>query len=87
MAETESASLVMTVDEAARALRISRNSAFSRVHDGSLPSIRLGRRLLVPRKALEEMLAGHGARIGDKTPLTGGQSEAMAGSGNTDRRF
>jgi len=56
MSETQCANLVMSVDEAARALQISRNTAFSRIHDGSLPAIRLGRRLLVPRRSIDEML-------------------------------
>jgi excisionase family DNA binding protein len=56
MSENECANLVMSVDQAARALQISRNTAFSRIHDGSLPAVRLGRRLLVPRKSVDAML-------------------------------
>jgi excisionase family DNA binding protein len=37
-------------------LRISRQSAYAAVHNGELPTIRLGRRLLVPKVALERML-------------------------------
>ena len=48
--------LVLTVEEAARLLRISRGLAYEMVRTGRLPSIRLGRRLLVPRPALERML-------------------------------
>ncbi len=49
--------LVLTVEEAAGLLRISRGLAYEIVRSGRLPSIRLGRRLLVPRSALERMLA------------------------------
>ena len=48
--------LILTVEEAAGMLRISRGLAYEMVRSGRLPSIRLGRRLLVPRSALESML-------------------------------
>ena len=48
--------LILTVEEAAGMLRISRGLAYEMVRTGRLPSIRLGRRLLVPRSALERML-------------------------------
>lgn len=59
-AETEhgEASPVMTVDEAAAYLRISRGLAFAAVRDGTLPSVRVGRRILVPRRQLEALLDG-----------------------------
>ena len=50
--------LILTVEEAAGMLRISRGLAYEMVRTGRLPSIRLGRRLLVPRPALERMLEG-----------------------------
>jgi excisionase family DNA binding protein len=49
--------LTMSVPEAARALGISRGHAFAMVHSGELPSIRLGKRLLVPIAALYRMIA------------------------------
>ena len=49
---------VLTVEEVAAILRISRGLAYEMVRIGRLPSIRLGRRLLVPRSALERMLEG-----------------------------
>ena len=52
--------LILTVEEAAGMLRISRGLAYEMVRTGRLPSIRLGRRLLVPRSALERMLRGDG---------------------------
>lgn len=48
--------LTLTVDEAAGLLGISRNLAYELVGRGEVPSVRLGRRVLVPRRALEEML-------------------------------
>jgi excisionase family DNA binding protein len=53
---------VLTVEEAARYLRISRGLAFAAVRDGSIPSIRIGRRILVPRSRLDAMLDGGAAQ-------------------------
>jgi len=49
-------SLVLSVAEAARALDLSRVTAYQLVREGAIPSVRLGRRLLVPRKALLALL-------------------------------
>ena len=49
---------VLTVDEAAAYLRISRGLAFAAVRDGNLPSVRIGRRILIPRRQLEALLDG-----------------------------
>lgn len=46
-----------TIDEAAKILGIGRNSAFDAAKRGELPVIRLGRRLVVPRAALQRLLA------------------------------
>jgi excisionase family DNA binding protein len=48
--------LTMSVTEAAVLLGVSRNSAFEAARRGELPVIRIGRRLLVPRAALERLL-------------------------------
>ncbi|MFC1987309.1 helix-turn-helix domain-containing protein [Chloroflexota bacterium] len=42
--------------EAAAMLGISRNFCYQLVRDGKLPSIRFGKRILIPRVALEKML-------------------------------
>ena len=47
---------VLTVDETAKALGISRNSAYKAVAAGQIPSIRVGKRILVLRKPLNRML-------------------------------
>ena len=51
----------LTVEEAARELGVSRNKAYEACRDGEIPVIRIGRRMLVPRAALERMLAGEAA--------------------------
>ena len=45
-----------TVDEVAKILGISRGTAFSRIHTGEIPSLRLGHRILVSRTALSRLL-------------------------------
>ncbi len=64
---------VLTVDEAARLLRISRGLAFAAVRSGDLPSIRIGRRILVPRRALEEVIRGAWKRGPDPRAVASGQ--------------
>ena len=46
-----------TVTEVANLLRIGRNSAYEAIKRGDLPALRVGKRLLVPRVALEKLLA------------------------------
>jgi excisionase family DNA binding protein len=50
--------LVLTVTEAARTLGISRALAYELIARGELPALRLGRRLVVPRRALEALVDG-----------------------------
>ncbi len=57
----QEARLTMSVEDAARVLGISRAFAYELVARGELPHLRLGRRLLVPRRALEELLDAAGA--------------------------
>ena len=48
--------LTLSVEEAAKVLGIGRNLCYDRVKTGEIPVIRIGRRLLVPRRALEKLL-------------------------------
>jgi excisionase family DNA binding protein len=48
--------LTVSVDEAARALSVSRAHAFRMAASGELPTIRLGKRLLVPIEALSKLV-------------------------------
>jgi excisionase family DNA binding protein len=48
--------LTITVEEAARLLGISRGLAYEMVRVGRIPSIRFGKRLVVPKAALEKMI-------------------------------
>jgi excisionase family DNA binding protein len=46
----------LTVEEAGDALGISRASAYEGVRTGEIPSIRVGRRIVVPTAALRRLL-------------------------------
>ena len=45
-----------TVEEAGQILGLGRNTAYALAKSGQLPTIRLGRRLLVPKVALDRLL-------------------------------
>ena len=47
-----------TIDEAARLLGIGRNSAYEAATRGEIPTIKIGKRVVVPKAALDRMLAG-----------------------------
>ena len=55
-----------TIEEAAELLGIGRSSAYRAARDGQIPAIRLGRRLLVPKVALERLLNGMSANQAGK---------------------
>ena len=55
----ENGSATLTVSEAAKLLGIGRQTAYDLVAQGELPgAIRLGRRIVVSRKVLEDVLSG-----------------------------
>ena len=48
--------LTVSVEEAGRLLGVSRGLAYELAATGKLPTVRLGRRLVVPKVALERLL-------------------------------
>lgn len=54
----ESSPATMTVEEAAALLRISRSTAYECARSGALPTLRMGKRLLVPVVQLRRLLDG-----------------------------
>jgi len=48
--------LVYSVEEAGRLLRLSRATAYKMANNGSIPTLRFGRAVRVPVKALEALL-------------------------------
>lgn len=56
MNDSEPVRRTYTVDEAARLLGIGRATAYEAVRRGELPSLRLGRRIVIPRAALDALV-------------------------------
>lgn len=52
----------LTIDECAERLGIGRNTAYDLAAQGVIPVLRLGRRMVVPRVALERLLSEAGTR-------------------------
>lgn len=50
----------LTVEEVGRVLGIGRNTAYAAVRDGSIPTLRIGKRYVVPRAALDRLLESGG---------------------------
>ena len=55
---TDSQSPVLTVEEARLLLRLSRNSMYAAIARQEVPHLKIGRRILIPRKALERLMDG-----------------------------
>src|SRR4051812_6906716 len=70
----------LTVEQAGHELGISRNSAYEAAKRGDIPTIRIGRRILVPRVALERMLIGAWieGKISDKFGRSDGRETKAA---------
>jgi len=51
--------LTYSVSEAAQAIGLGRNSTYEAIARGEIPAVRIGKRILVPRIALEQMLSGN----------------------------
>jgi len=60
--EQDTERLTLSIDAAARALGIGRSLAYELARQGRIPTCRLGRRLVVPKAALEKMLGMAGSR-------------------------
>ena len=63
MTKVDQTSLVVSVPEAARLLGISRTHAYELVTRGELAHVRLGRRIVIPRHAIDTLL-GVPAHVG-----------------------
>jgi excisionase family DNA binding protein len=77
--QTAPSRMTVTVEEAAQLLGIGRQSAYQAARTGELPTIKLGRRLLVPRAQLDAML---GVDHNDERPAvaTPGARETTSGA-------
>lgn len=48
----------LTIEEAAKLLGVGRNNAYEAAKRGEIPTIKIGKRILVPLAALERLLQG-----------------------------
>ncbi|AWN24265.1 transcriptional regulator [Deinococcus irradiatisoli] len=60
MEDTRNDQVVLTVTEVASQLRIGRAAAYALVHSGQLKAVRVNRRILVPKAALDDFLQAAG---------------------------
>lgn len=58
--------LTYSVIEVALALGLSKESVWQRIWDGTIPHCRVGRRVLIPRRALEALVNGPAETAGGK---------------------
>jgi len=56
--------LTLTVKETSELLGLSRNSTYQGILTGEIPHVKVGKRILIPRIALERMLAEAGNKTG-----------------------
>ena len=59
--------LTLTVEQAAKLLGIGRSTAYELVHTGDIPSLRLGRRIVVPIARLNDLLGSTPVSPGEPT--------------------
>ncbi len=59
--------IILSVTETACLLGLSRNSTYQGVQSGAIPSIRVGKRILVPKAALDRMLECGGTNADNNT--------------------
>lgn len=68
--------LTFTVEQAAKLLGISRGLAYELVRRGDIPSVQLGRRLLVPRSLLLALVSADEGQAGEGGAAVVGSSKA-----------
>ncbi len=66
--QTGSEKETLTVEEIAEVLGIGRGLAYRMAKSGEIPTLRLGRRILIPRQALAQLL---GAQTAESKKLAG----------------
>ncbi|NLD45876.1 MAG: helix-turn-helix domain-containing protein [Clostridiaceae bacterium] len=49
--------LVYTVNETAKLLNIGMNKAYELIQNQQIPNVRIGRKILIPKKSLEDWLS------------------------------
>jgi excisionase family DNA binding protein len=67
--------LTLRPEEAAKLLRVGREQMYELIRKGEVPSIKTGRRFLIPKKALEEWLETRAAEEQERRRAAAGISE------------
>lgn len=62
---------VLTPREVQSFLRLGRNATYELLKDGTIRSVRLGQKYLIPREAMRELLDENGEPVGTGTPVKG----------------
>jgi excisionase family DNA binding protein len=78
--------LTMSVEDAAKVLGVSRGLAYEAARKGELPTIRLGRRLLVPRARLLELVGALEMREPDLDRAQDSRNETASNGNATAAR-
>jgi excisionase family DNA binding protein len=60
---------VLTAQEVQTFLRLGRNATYAALQDGTIRSVRVGQRFLIPKAALRELLGGSGEQSSTGTPM------------------
>lgn len=60
---TRPANVYRNVDELARELGLGRLTVYGALRDGTIPSIRVGKRYVLPRAAIQEWLRSAGGQL------------------------
>lgn len=66
---TKRCPVILNADEAAAVLRVSRDTVYAKARDGSLPHLRIGRRVVFPEDLLTEWIYANAHRPAE--PLSG----------------
>jgi len=67
---TKSTKRVLSVEEARRQLGISRGLMYKAVRRGEVPSVKIGRRIIIPEAALDKLL-----QVGNVPTVMSGKSD------------
>lgn len=74
--EAEARPRLLSVDEAADALGISRTSLYQAIRSGSLRTVRLGRRRMVAPADIDALISGTPGEAAPSVPANGGAPDA-----------
>lgn len=76
-----SGQLAMSVDDAAEALGVSKDAIYKAVRRNEIPSVKVGARVLIPRRWLEQLFNESSAAVADALATPTGSASA---SGSVD---